>query len=218
MARPRSRVRGAAALALPVLASTAVLASTSGVASAALPGRFPHTQTFAYTGSAQDFVVPQGVTSLRLTVDGAAGGDGESTSVNTPGGKGGHGGRIVETVIVHAGQHLRIQPGGAGEAAAAPAGAGSGGAASGGASNGGSGGFGDGNDTTTGGSGGGGGAASEGDLLGNPAVGTDDQVLAGAGGGGGGGGTGAIGLYYGGAGRGGGGAPRPRPRGAPAPP
>jgi sugar lactone lactonase YvrE len=190
--------RRAAALALPVLASAAVLASAPAIAAAALPARVPHSQTFAYTGSAQDFVVPQGVTSLTLTVDGASGGGGESTSVNTPGGTGGHGGRIVETVTVHGGQHLRIEPGGVGQAAAAPLGAGSGGRASGGASNGGSGGFGDGNDTTTGGSGGGGGAATEVDLLGNPAVGTDDQVLAVAGGGGGGGGTGAIVLYYGG--------------------
>src|SRR4051812_19709716 len=198
MAIPRSRRRGTAALALPVLASAVVLASTPGIAAAALPARVPHLQTFTYTGSAQDFVVPQGVTSLSLTVDGASGGDGESTSVNTPGGKGGRGGRIVETVVVHGGQHLRIEPGGTGQSAAAPMGAGSGGRASGGASNGGSGGFGDGNDTTTGGSGGGGGAATEVDLLGNPAVGTDDQVLAVAGGGGGGGGTGAIVLYYGG--------------------
>jgi hypothetical protein len=195
---PGPRRRSAAALVLPVLASAAVLASTPGIAAAALPGRIPHSQTFAYTGSAQDFVVPQGVTSLTLTVDGASGGDGESTSVNTPGGNGGRGGRIVETVVVHGGQHLRIEPGGVGQSAAAPMGAGSGGSASGGASNGGSGGFGDGNDTTTGGSGGGGGAASEVDLLGNPAAGIDDQVLAVAGGGGGGGGTGAIVLYYGG--------------------
>ncbi len=197
MTSSHPRRRRAAALAVPLLASAALLAQT-GTASAALPGRVPHSQTFAYTGSAQDFVVPQGVTSLTLTVDGASGGDGESTSVNTPGGAGGHGGRIVETVVVHGGQHLRISPGGAGQAAAAPQGAGAGGSASGGASNGGSGGFGDGNDTTTGGSGGGGGAATEVDLLGNPAAGVDDQVLAVAAGGGGGGGTGAIVLYYGG--------------------
>ena len=190
--------RSAAALAVPLLASAALLTLSTGAASAALPGRVPHSQTFAYTGTAQDFVVPQGVTSLTLTVDGASGGDGESTSINTPGGAGGHGGRIVETVVVHGGQHLRIAPGGAGQAAAAPQGAGAGGSASGGASNGGSGGFGDGNDTTTGGSGGGGGAATEVDLLGNPAAGVDDQVLAVAAGGGGGGGTGAIVLYYGG--------------------
>src|SRR3954452_9889944 len=124
---PRSRRRSAAMLAVPVLASAAVLASMPGIAAAALPGRVPHSQTFTYTGSAQDFVVPPGVTSLTLTVDGASGGDGESTSVNTPGGKGGRGGRIAETVIVHGGQHLRIEPGGAGQAAAAPGGAGSGG-------------------------------------------------------------------------------------------
>src|SRR3954451_4486814 len=93
--------RRAAALAVPLLASAALLGLSPGAASAALPGRTPHSQTFAYTGSTQDFVVPQGVTSLTLTADGASGGDGESTSVNTPGGAGGHGGRIVETVVVH---------------------------------------------------------------------------------------------------------------------
>src|SRR5690348_13436290 len=149
------------ALAVPLLATAALLGVTAGAASAAPPGRVAHSQTFGYTGAQQDFVVPQGVTSLTLTVDGASGGDGESTSVNTPGGAGAHGGRIVETVVVHGGQHLRILPGGAGVPAGAPQGAGAGGRASGGASNGGSGGFGDGNDTTTGGSGGGGGAATE---------------------------------------------------------
>src|SRR5690348_11724751 len=161
MSRSHPARRGATALAVPLLASAALLAPSTGTAAAATPARVPHSQTFTYTGSAQDFVVPDGVTSLTLTVDGASGGDGESTSVNTPGGAGGHGGRIVETVVVHGGQHLRILPGGAGVPAGAPQGAGAGGRASGGASNGGSGGFGDGNDTTTGGSGGGGGAATE---------------------------------------------------------
>lgn len=192
----------AVAVALPLLSAAALLAPTAGVAAAATP--VSHSQSFAYTGVAQDFTVPAGVTALSLTVDGASGGDGESTAITTPGGGGGHGGRIVETVTVHAGQHLRITPGGAGQAAGAPYGAGVGGSASGDASNGGAGGFGDGNDTTTGGSGGGGGAASEVDLLGNPLTGVADQVLAVAGGGGGGGGTGAIVLYYGGPGGAGG--------------
>src|SRR4051794_5014585 len=116
------RRRSAATLALPLLASAAVLTPTPGIAGAAPPSRVPHSQTFTYSGSAQDFVVPQGVTSLSLTVDGAAGGDGESTSVNTPGGHGGRGGRIVETVVVHRGQHPRIEPPRARPAAAGPAG------------------------------------------------------------------------------------------------
>src|SRR3954464_14577180 len=128
---PPPRPRGGT-LAVPLLVSAAVLALIPGAASAAPPGRVPHSQTFAYSGSAQDFVVPQGVTSLSLTVDGASGGAGERTSVNPPGGHGGRGGRIVETVVVHGGQHLRIEPGGAGQAAAAPAGAGSGGRGAGG--------------------------------------------------------------------------------------
>src|SRR3954466_443012 len=162
MPRSPSPRRGAGTLAVPLLVSAAVLALIPGAASAAPPGRVPHSQTFTYTGSAQDFVVPAGVTSLTLTVDGASGGDGESTSGDTPGGKGRSGGRIVETVVVHGGQHLRIAPGGAGQAAAAPAGAGSGGRASGGASNGGSGGFGGGKDTTHRGRGGGGGGGGAG--------------------------------------------------------
>jgi hypothetical protein len=58
MTRSRPPGRGAAALAVPLLASAALLALNTGPASAALPARVPHSQTFSYTGSAQDFVVP----------------------------------------------------------------------------------------------------------------------------------------------------------------
>ncbi len=193
---------------LPLLAGLAAIAAFSSAPTSAgaatAPPPIAHAVSFGYTGAAQYFTVPTGVSSVTLTVDGAAGGSGQATSISTNGGAGGAGARVQTVKPVFAGQQLRVEVGGVGQSAGDPNGAGFGGSAAGGAANGGTGGYGDGNDTTTGGSGGGGGAASEVDLLGNPVIGTDDQIVAVAGGGGGGAGSGAIVLYDGGAGGAGG--------------
>ena len=128
---------------------------------AAAPAPTPHSQTFTYTGNTQYFTVPQRVTSLTLTLDGASGGTGESTRSTPSRGPVDSAAEPSRPCRSTRGQQLRIGVGAAGQDAGAPHGAGSGGYASGLPSNGGSGGYGDGTDMSTGGSGGGGGAATE---------------------------------------------------------
>ncbi|MEI6123178.1 MAG: HYR domain-containing protein, partial [Bacteroidota bacterium] len=69
------------------------------------------TQTFNYTGGLQTWIVPAGVVSIDVDVQGAKGGDGIST--------GGLGGRIQATYPVTPGQTLNIYVGGAGSGATA---------------------------------------------------------------------------------------------------
>src|SRR4051812_591442 len=157
----KSRRRISASVAASLAGVGGLAALVTGAAPAqALPPPASHSLSYAFTGAPQYFTVPPNVSSLTVTADGAAGGNGESTSINTSGGTGGSGGRVTETVSVYGGEILQIFVGSAGQNAGAPYGRGSGGDAAGGASSGGAGGYGDGNDTTTGGSGGGGGAAS----------------------------------------------------------
>ena len=178
-----------AALTLPAQASVVGTSSVVG----------PHTQSFGYTGGAQFFTVPTGVTRLTVTADGAAGGTGQGGG-GASGGTGGLGGRVSETVTTFAGQQLQVDVGGTGQAAQAPGLPGNGGSAAGGTANGGSGGTGYATDLAGGGSGGGGGAATEVDVLPNLVTGVPGHPVAVAGGGGGGGGVGAIVGYNGGAG------------------
>lgn len=64
------------------------------------------TLTFKFTGDAQSYTVPQGVTHLGVTAYGAAGG----------GDSGGPGGTTIARISVHPGQELSIFVGGKGEA------------------------------------------------------------------------------------------------------
>lgn len=126
-------------------------------------------QTFEYTGSAQPFVVPAGVTQISVSVAGAQGGAGDG------GGAGGGGGAVSATLGVNPGETLTIDVGGAG--------------GNGGAGTAGSGGFnGGGIGTAAGNAGGGGGGASDVRVAGALVL-----VAGGGGGGGGGGGAGGAG-------------------------
>ncbi len=157
-----------------------------GLAAFAVPqfARAQSTQKFDYTGGAQSFVVPTGVTSVVVTAYGAQGGAGYST--------GGLGGSVTATIAVTPGETLGIYVGGQGSS---PNGGFNGGG-TGGSNVGGGGGA---SDVRQGGSaaanrvivagGGGGGGGTAGD------------------GGGGGGATGATGSVTGGAGGGTGGTP-----------
>ena len=136
------------------------------------------TATFNYTGAQQDFVVPDGVTSVTIEASGAQGGAGGTAD----GGAGAHGGTVTATIDVTPGETLAVFVGGQGGAGGTndsqpgPAGSNSGGGAEGGAGGDPSGGAGDG--------GGGGGGASD-VRQGGTAL-ADRVVVAGGGGGGGG--------------------------------
>ena len=139
-------------------------------------------QWFAYTGSAQTFTVPDGVTQATVFAAGGQGGVGTSTSYGS-GGSGGQGGTVIATIPVTAGDSLQVNVGGVG--------------GGGGASTGGTGGFnggGDGSYTSGAGgmSGAGGGGAS--DLRdGGTTITPIDYRIVVAGGGGGSGGAGSAG-------------------------
>jgi len=136
----------------------------------------PGSQTFTYTGSAQEFVVPTGVSTLTVDARGAAGGTGQLSAAT-----GGAGGRIQCQLEVAPGQVLQLYVGGEGAHHA----------------NGALGGWnGGGNGTTTGttntcgayGGGGGGGAS---DIRTGGTALSNRVIVAGAGGGGGGNGCNA---------------------------
>jgi Glycine rich protein len=139
---------GLAALVLPAGAGAAPGCQTSGAETVC---------TFEYTGAAQTWTVPYGVSQARFDVYGAQGGNGWR------GGAGGRGGRATATIAVSAAQTLQFNVGGAGH----------GGGGSGGGFNGGS----------SGGDGGGGGGGS--DVRSAP-YGLADRAIVAAGGGGGG--------------------------------
>jgi gliding motility-associated-like protein len=68
----------------------------------------PTTQTFSYTGGAQTWTVPAGVTSISVDMSGAKGGN-----QSAYGGAGGSGGRLQSTYPVTPGQVLNLFVGGA---------------------------------------------------------------------------------------------------------
>ncbi len=68
--------------------------------------------TFDFTGAAETFTVPSGVTQLQADVRGASGGAGAG-DVN-PGGTGGAGAEVTGTLTVTPGQTLQVNVGGAG--------------------------------------------------------------------------------------------------------
>lgn len=90
------------------LALLALLAS-SGAARA-------ETRTFSFTGSVQTFTVPDGVTSLVVTLDGAQGGTGclDYADAPNPAAPGGRGAHVVAPLDVTPGLKLAIRVGGQG--------------------------------------------------------------------------------------------------------
>jgi len=92
---------GPAAVAALVVAGTAVVAPSATAAA-------PQTVNFAYTGGEQQWVVPAGVTSVRIAATGARGGTG------SPSFAGGTGARAVASVPVTPGQVLYVEVGGQG--------------------------------------------------------------------------------------------------------
>jgi hypothetical protein len=125
------------------------------------------TQTFAYTGAEQTFLVPAGVTSVNVFAVGGSGGAGGNS-----GAAGGAAGAVSANLTVAPGQVLYVEVGGSGQA---------GGAGSAGGANGGGGGG-----AGTGGGGGGGGAS---DVRRSPlsnGLAPDPRLLVAPGGGGGG--------------------------------
>jgi subtilisin-like proprotein convertase family protein len=77
----------------------------------------PTTTTFNFTGGAQTFTVPAGVTSINFTALGAEGGSGATGTNNggtVAGGAGGKGSRATGTLAVTPGQVINIFVGGAG--------------------------------------------------------------------------------------------------------
>ena len=124
--------------------------------------------TFSFTGGPQTYTVPPGVTSLRVTATGAAGG-GFTPPAPAPVVPGGAGSRAVGVVAVVPGEVLTVQVGGMGT-----------GGFTGGGNGGANGGYNNGGAGHIGYSGGGGGAT---DLRRTPGA-AADRLLVGAGGGG----------------------------------
>jgi hypothetical protein len=92
------------------LATAALVAATSGGA-----GAQPVEQTIAYTGSAEDYIVPAGVCSITVTAIGAAGGNGDQANEDVERGLGAPGGSATATLPVTPGESLTVVVGGAGE-------------------------------------------------------------------------------------------------------
>jgi len=94
---------GVAVALLPVISS--ILAPSPVEAQSPVP---PGSQTFNFTGAAQQFIVPAGVTSLTVDAYGAQGGNALFAT-------GGQGGRITATITVSPGETLTVNVGGQGQ-------------------------------------------------------------------------------------------------------
>ena len=89
-----------------------VTVTTAGGTTAALPFTVdPGSMAFAYTGGAQTFTVPPGVTTLTVTAQGAQGGDTAPAASNA-----GLGGSVTATLTAVAGETLSVFVGGQGAA------------------------------------------------------------------------------------------------------
>ena len=160
---------------LAVLAGGGLVGATLLVSGA---GAEPVTQPFNFTGAAQTFTIPAGVTQVTIEAFGAAGGNGEPFPTNpicdAGFGPGGAGSRTVATIPVTTGEVLQVFVGG--EGADAPPFTST--VAAGGFNGGGDGGSGDAN-----GYGGGGGGGSD---VRQGGAGVDQRIVVAGGGGGGG--------------------------------
>ncbi len=108
MESPRvSRRLGHAAAALLVVLS--MLTPLAGIASA----ESTISQTFTYTGSTETFTVPDGVSTLTVTLNGGQGGRGGGDSQGSPT-PGGYRGVVTGTIDVTPGQVLTLAVGGGG--------------------------------------------------------------------------------------------------------
>ena len=90
-----------------ILAALALLSSFLTWQLASAPSALAD-QTFAFVGSPQMYVVPDGVTSINVTLNGAQG------TSPTGGGTGGLGGRVTATISVTPGEVLQLMVGGQG--------------------------------------------------------------------------------------------------------
>jgi hypothetical protein len=143
------------------------------------------TQTFNFTGAAQTFTVPTGVTLVTVDAFGAEGGQAQDGTA------GGLGGRATATIAVTAGQVLQVNVGGRPATGNPAAGGFNGGGASG---------------TAVGGTSGGGGGGGASDVR-QGGTGLADRVVVAGGGGGGGGNSGPCTGGSGGGATGGDGSP-----------
>lgn len=167
-----------AVMALAPIAGVAGAGSASADATVAAQ---PVEQDFSYTGAAQTFTVPDGVTRVYLWASGGAGGDGAANTLCAYG-VGGAGGVVSGALAVQPGEQLSIFVGGGGHLSGAGGLSGPDGSRAGGS------GGADG-DVGSGNGGGGGGATT---------ISRGDVALVVAGGGGGGGGRGISALQCGG--------------------
>ncbi len=111
--RTRATVIGAALLSGAALPAAGLWAGTASAAPTCSETAGVTTCTFAYTGHATDFQVPQGITTLTVVADGGAGADGVTSSI-LGAGAGGKGGEYQATLAgVTPGSTLSIFPGGA---------------------------------------------------------------------------------------------------------
>ncbi len=110
---PGTRLIGVGAQIPALMLLGLVLALTASSAASAAPT----TQTFPFNGNSQFFTIPDGVTSVQITVQGGSGGMGYPT---VGGGIGGAGAQITGTVAVTPGEPWEIDVGGAGGGGTAP--------------------------------------------------------------------------------------------------
>jgi len=174
--------------------SLAFGAGTANAQPAVVTSGPTQSEVFGYTGGAQQFVVPAGVSAVTVALAGGGGGNGDG--VDDPGGVGGAAGTVTGQLPVTPGQLLTLQVGGrGGNASSGNFGQtiGAGGNPAGGSASGGAGGSQNSAPIINGsGTGGGGGAASQ------VTTAAGAPLIVAGGGGGGGGGFGNAGFEYGG--------------------
>ncbi|MFD5617035.1 Ig-like domain-containing protein [Streptomyces yangpuensis] len=112
--RPWPRLRALAAGSLATGMSLALVPLLAGPAAAqgCVQTGSQVVCTFDYTGAAQTFTVPSGVTQLSVDARGASGG--AAAGNDNPGGVGGAGAEVAGTLTVVSGQTLQVNVGGAG--------------------------------------------------------------------------------------------------------
>ena len=91
-----------------------VLAAGLTAVFAGAAGPTPVTTTFAFSGAMETFMVPAGVTSITVTLDGGEGGASCLMGTPSPGVPGGKGARVVATLAVSPGEQYEVRAGGMG--------------------------------------------------------------------------------------------------------